>query len=149
MDPGILQQARQFVICVVGGISFGIFWDVLRGLRRDSLALRGITDFLVGIGLLIDNWILFLYVGKEDYRIFFLVGLFCGFLLWRVTVSEYFTKGCRLFWRGIFFPWAAIWGILKKIIKKSKKIFKNPFSNERKSVKIKGQQSTNGGENGG
>lgn len=147
MELGVLEQGRQFLICLISGLFYGVFYDLLWGLGKDRPILRWITDLLAGIGLFIDNWLLFLYVGDGEYRIFFLIGIFAGFLLWRGTASKYFRKGCSLFWKVFFIPFVVIWRIFDKIIKKMKKFFKNLFSNRKKSVKIKRRQSVNGGEN--
>ena len=146
MELGVLQQGRQFLLCAFAGVVLGSYYDLLWTMGENRRVLTWIGDFLSGTGLLVANCLLLLYVGDGEYRIFFLVGLFVGYLLWKVTMSKLFRKGCRLFWSIIFFPTAIIWKLLIKFVKKIKFFFKNPFSKREKSVKIKGQQSIDGGE---
>lgn len=146
MRIGVLAQGYGFLACTFAGIALGILRDILWAMGKDKKFLKWVADLLTGLCLLIINLVLFLYIGDGEYGIFFPVGVLFGFLLWRWEASKGFRHICIVVWTWIFFPFAKIWGFLKKIIKKMKKILKNPFSNRKKSVKIKGQQSANGGE---
>lgn len=147
MELGIIQQGRQFLCAFFMGSLWGLCYDVLWGLRHTVPAITWLADGFVGLYILVGNWILFFYVGEGQYRIFFFASSVLGFFLWRKTLSNLFRRGSCEFWRILFYPVRVISRILKKIIEKLKKFFKTPFSNRKKSVKIKGQQSINGGEN--
>ena len=149
MEIGIYEQGMQFLWAFLWGILMGVFYDMLWGLRSRVPFLTWATDLLTGGLLLAGNWLLFLYVGDCRYRIFFLPSTAVGVVLWRKSLSGYFRVGVAFFWKIVVFPFAAIYGILKKIIEKMKNFFKNLFSNQEKSSKIKGQQTIDGGENSG
>ena len=149
MEIGIYEQGRQFLWAFLWGILVGIFYDILWGLRKRAPFLTWLSDLLMGGIFLTGNWLLFLYVGECKYRIFFLPATLSGVYLWRKTLSRYFRIGVAWVWRILAFPFAVIWGILKKIIEKMKIFLKNLFSKREKSSKIKGQQIINGGESGG
>lgn len=109
----------------------------------------GMLDLFAGLELLVANWLLFLYVGDGEYRLFFLPGIGAGFFAWKKTLGGIIRKGSGLFWLWCFLPVAGIGRILKKFMEKQKKFLKYLFSNRKKSVKIKEQHSISGGENGG
>ncbi len=148
MELEVYEQAQQFLWSLILGLSLGICYDVLWGLRRTMPFLTWILDLFMGMILLVGNWLLFLYVGDGEYRIFFLPTTVLGFLLWKKTLSKYFRIVTRFFWRIFLLPLTIFHRILKKIIEKMKIFLKNPFSKREKSSKIKGQQSISGGENG-
>lgn len=127
MELKVIEQGRQFLLCLLGGMGLGAFLDILITLGKTVRFLRWITDLLVGMGLLVVNWLLFLYVGDGEYRIFFPVGVFAGCMIWKISLGRYFRIGCSLFWKILSIPCVKICRILKNFIKKCKKIKNTPF----------------------
>ena len=146
MELRIGVQGWQFLVTCVAGVALAVVYDVLWGLRRELKWMTHVGDLLFGITVLVGNVLLMLYVGEGEYRIFFPIGIATGFVLWTVTVRPVARRGIRGFWRGLLWLPRKIYRILKKIVKILKKFFKTPFSNGKKSVKIKKQRSLNGGE---
>ena len=141
MELGVTYQAWQFLWAMTLGLALGCLYDLLWGLRKILPFLTVVCDLLVGLGLLVGNWLLFLYVGDGTYRLFFLPSTALGFFLWKMLPGRYFSVGALWFWRVLFLPLSIFWGILKKILEKMKIFLKNPFSNRKKSVKIRRQHS--------
>ncbi len=149
MELRIPEQGLQFLWALASGLTIGLVYDLLWGLRQEIPRITHLGDLLTGVALLVINVLLLLYVGDGEYRIFFPIGTAVGFVLWRLSGSRGFRAGNRLFWRLFLFLPGKILVFLKKIIKKMKIFLKYPFSKRGKSVKIKGQHLSNGGESSG
>ena len=148
MEWGILEQGSQGLWAFALGLALGLFYDVLWGLRREVPRLTGLWDLIFGLGLFFGNLLLFLYSGRGEFRLFFLPCIGGGMFLWRRWVSPWIRRGIAMIWKVLFLPVTLFCRFLKKIVGKLKFFLKNPFSNRKKSVKIKGQHSINGGESG-
>ncbi len=149
MELAVKYQSWQFLWALLLGIALGWEYDFLWGLRRTVAFVTWLWDLLVGFSLLLGNWLLFLYVGDGEYRLFFLPTTILGFFLWRKTLGKAMRVCSRWFWQTAVLPVTIFWRNFKKIIEKMKFFLKNLFSNRKKSVKIKEQHSIGGGENGG
>lgn len=148
MELRVLIQAWQFLLALGCGVALALVYDFLWGMRRELPGLTWLGDLVIGLCLLFGNLLLLLYVGDGEYRIFFLPATALGFFLWCRSLSPLCRRGSRVLWHIFLLPIHGIRRILKKILEKLKIFLKNPFSNRKKSVKIKGQQSVNGGERG-
>lgn len=148
MELSISQQGTQFLISVSVGIVLGCIYDLLWGMRKGAPFLSGFLDLVMGLIVLVGNWILFFYVGDGEYRLFFLPGIGGGYFVWSRLLRKRFRRGILWLFGLFFLPMTLMGGILKKIIEKTKKILKNLFSKRKKSVKINRKRFLNGGEIG-
>ncbi len=148
MEIQIAEQAMQFLLAGLTGLSMGCIYDLFRALRRTVRGLTWLLDLLFGSLLLFGNLLLLLYVGEGEYRIFFLVASALGFGLWMWTLSPLLLPLMCRFWRLLLWPFVQISRFFKKIIEIMKLFLKKDFSKRKKSVKIKERHSQNGGECG-
>ena len=148
MELSVSQQGLQFLIAVSVGLVLGCIYDFLWGMRKGAPFLTGLLDLVMGLMVLVGNWILFFYVGDGEYRLFFLPGIGVGYFLWSRLLRKGFRRGILWLLRLLFLPMTITGRFLEKIIEKTKKFLKNPFSKRKKSVKINRKQFLNGGEIG-
>lgn len=130
MENIILLQLYSFFIYLVSGIIIGVFFDIFRILRKSFPTPDFITYIedilfwiLTGAFLL---WILFQFTNGE-IRIYNIVGLLIGCILYMLSISKYFIKVnvailtmiknmvyCIL--KIVLFPILFILKLLKKIV---------------------------------
>jgi hypothetical protein len=136
MELPIGLQGRQFLWAVLLGMTCGLVYDFLRGLRRTTRGLTALSDGLFVLYVLAGNCLLLLYVGKGAYRIFFPIAITSGAALWFFTLSVPCLAIFTRFWRLLLWPFRLFGRILKKIIRKMKKFSKKGFSRRKKSGTI-------------
>lgn len=127
MSLPLAFQGGQLLSAVLLGACYALVYDLLRGLRRNAKWLTQLLDLCFCLILLLGNFLLALFVGKGQYRIFMLLATILGAALWFLTLSRLFLPLSRLFWRILFLPLRLLWQGCKKIRRISKKYFKKLY----------------------
>lgn len=104
MELPLGLQGSQFLLSVALGALYGLYYDLLRGLRRNLRALTHLLDLCFVLTCLLGNLLFALLIGNGEYRIFMLLGTGLGMCLWFLTLSRLVTRFSTAFWRFLTFP---------------------------------------------
>ncbi|MBE6984616.1 MAG: hypothetical protein E7434_03180 [Ruminococcaceae bacterium] len=137
MELPLSFQGKQFFYAALLGVLYGVHYDLLRGLRRNGKWLTHLLDTYYALTCLLGNFLLALYIGRGQFRIFMLAAIVLGMSVWFLTCSRIFRRIFEKFWRIFLLPLRLLWQLCKKILKKTKKILKYIFSFVKKRVIIK------------
>ena len=145
MELPLAFQGAQFFKALLLGILYGVHYDFLRGLRARGRWRTIFVDAYYALTFLIGNFLLALYVGKGEFRIFMLCAIVLGMTAWFLTLSRFVRRSFGVFWRIVLWPLHLLRRICKKILEKTKKILKNIFSFAKKRVIIKSEENSSEG----
>ena len=87
----VAVQLRELLLSVAVGAALGLFYDLLRPLRRGKL-LTALTDLLFCACNLLTLLAFALYVGRGRLRIFAVIGIVGGMSAWFWIWSAPFRK---------------------------------------------------------
>lgn len=120
------EQAYLFLVFSLTGVSIGILFDFFRVLRKTyktSDIITYIEDIifwiLAGIIILYSIW----YFNNGEIRLFMIIGIILGALIYTLTLSNIFIKINSF-----------LMSIIKKILKFLYKIFSMPINIIKKAV---------------
>jgi len=94
----LTDMSQQLLFCLrfgLLGLALGVFYDVLRAVRTHFRLRRwgtGLLDVLFCLAGLLGFLLLMLRGTDGRLRLYLLLGLGAGFLLYRKTVSLYFLR---------------------------------------------------------
>ncbi|MDR0890391.1 MAG: spore cortex biosynthesis protein YabQ, partial [Oscillospiraceae bacterium] len=78
MEQPLWTQGSQFLLSLPFGLALGLFYDLLRGLRRYARWMTHLLDALFVVNYLLANLLFALYIGGGEFRIFMLLGSLLG-----------------------------------------------------------------------
>ena len=108
------MQTVQFLLSALLGVGLGLWYDLLRSLRR-RLGLTALSDAVFGLTVAVSLLLFALTVGRGQFRQFFFGGIFCGAVLYFLTVSPYILSFLADFWGLLHRPLVFLQKMLKKI----------------------------------
>lgn len=98
MELNIALQTLIFLKSAVLGMATGLLYDVLRALRWETKAGRGLTailDALFWVFLCVMLFLFVVIVARGDGRGYILIGMGLGLLLYFITFSEFLLMSLR------------------------------------------------------
>lgn len=140
MEQPLLQQSEQFLLSLALGAALGVWYDLLRGLRRNVRFLTHAADAVFCLTVLFGALCTALFVGGGQYRLFMAIGTASGAALYFLTLGRVFLPLFDGFWRILTAPARLACRFFKKSAKKLRFFSKNLFSNRKLSDKIKRQE---------
>ena len=92
MEISVAAQAGEIGRCALTGLALGVVYDLLRGLRRLQPRLTGLADLVFdGVFWWAMLWLM-LVPGQGRLRLYDLIAVFLGLLLWFLTVGPFFLR---------------------------------------------------------
>jgi len=82
MELPLSFQGKQFFYAALLGVLYGVHYDLLRGLRRNGKWLTHLLDTYYALTCLLGNFLLALYIGRGQFRIFMLAAIVLGMSVW-------------------------------------------------------------------
>ena len=144
MILSISYQFKVFLISLFIGLILGLFYDFIKIFRKFILhnnIIINIEDTIYWLFMSIIIFLISLYQNNGEIRIFFILGIFIGMILYITLISSLFiklsTKIINIFIRLILFIFKAIsmpFLILFNIIIKPLKFFYNILKNITKKL---------------
>ena len=136
MELPVARQAVEFTWAAALGLALGCWYDVLRALRRRHPRLTVPADGLYCLTALLALLAFALYAGRGMMRLFALLGMGLGAMLWFLTLSPLALRLFGMIWavfgRILRLICAPVRGILKIFLI----FFKKVFATARKWVTI-------------
>ena len=87
MEQPVSLHAAQFLLAGGLGAALGLFYDLLRAVRRIRPRTVRILDALFCAALLPSLLLFALYPGRGQFRLFFYPGIFLGAAIYFLTLS--------------------------------------------------------------
>lgn len=137
------MQGSRFLLAFALGAVCGLHYDFLRGLRRSLRWLTPLLDLWFVLCWLVGNLLFALRLGGGQFRIYMLVGSLLGSAAYFAVLSRLFLPCFTKFWAVFSWPLRKLGTLGKIFLQFLKKIMKNIFSSEKKSVTIKRQNAMN------
>ena len=127
MELPVARQAVEFAWAAALGLALGCWYDVLRALRRRHRRLTVPADGLYCLTALLALLAFALYAGRGMMRLFALLGMGLGAMLWFLTLSPLALRLFSAFWallgKLLRLICAPVRGILKIFLIFFKKVF--------------------------
>lgn len=95
MNVTILEQIQLWILFLISGILIGIFFDLFRVLRKTfktSDIITYIEDIIFGILTGIFLLFLIFYLNHGEIRLYLLIAIILGCVIYYLTISKYFIK---------------------------------------------------------
>ncbi|MBE6928341.1 MAG: hypothetical protein E7467_07645 [Ruminococcaceae bacterium] len=137
MELPLSLQSSQCLLSLLVGLGYGMVYAFFKALRLNVRWLTHLTDLLFSLAVLFGNFLLMLYVGRGQFRIFMFFATCIGFFLWFLTLHKLLYPFFVRLWHFFLWPFRILWRFCKNILKKTGKISKKFFSFVKKRVIIK------------
>ena len=136
MELPVARQAVEFAWAAALGLALGCWYDVLRALRRRHPRLTVPADGLYCLTVLFALLAFALYAGRGMMRLFALLGMGLGAMLWFLTLSPLALRLFSAFWALLGKLLRLICAPVRGILKIFLIFFKKVFATARKWVTI-------------